>query len=305
MKNYTVFQVDAFTTTPFKGNPAGVVLDAAGLSDEQMQKIAKELNNSETAFLFGPDDDTCDGVIRYFTPTVEVPTCGHATIASMYAKAVEENIDNCVLRMKTGVGVLPFEIQTCDGHIKVWMTQGKIEISDPLSSDIQKELITSLGLERQNLDHRCPVQIASTGHSKVMVGIKSRENLDRLDPDMTGLIRLGEQIRCNGYYVFTFDSKAPDILCHGRMFAPAIGINEDPVTGNANGPLGAYLIHNDIINPSGPAFHFKCIQGEAMGREGLIEVEVLLEDGNPCLVRVGGQAVTVFKTTIEIENMPL
>jgi PhzF family phenazine biosynthesis protein len=98
-KNYTIYQIDAFTNSKFKGNPAGVVLNAEGLSETQMQGIARELNNSETAFLFPPDDHDCDGVIRYFTPTIEVPTCGHATIAAMYAKATEEEMDPCVLHL--------------------------------------------------------------------------------------------------------------------------------------------------------------------------------------------------------------
>lgn len=108
MHNYTSHQVDAFTTTRCKGTPAGVVLAADGLSEQQMLAIARELNNSETAFLFQPDCDRCDGVIRYFTPTIEVPICGHATIGAMYAKAVEERLGSCVLSMKTGVGILPF-----------------------------------------------------------------------------------------------------------------------------------------------------------------------------------------------------
>src|SRR5665647_460986 len=110
MKKLIVYQIDSFTKERFKGNPAGVVVNADGLNDDQMQMIARELNNSETAFLFSPDDNDCDGVIRYFTPKTEVPTCGHATIAAMYAKAIEENLDSCVLKYKTRIGILPFEI---------------------------------------------------------------------------------------------------------------------------------------------------------------------------------------------------
>src|SRR6478736_8256321 len=102
-----IYQIDSFTKEKFKGNPAGVVVNADGLNDNQMQLIARELNNSETAFIFSADDE-CDGVIRYFTPKAEVPICGHATIAAMYAKAVEENMDSRILRMKTKIGILPF-----------------------------------------------------------------------------------------------------------------------------------------------------------------------------------------------------
>lgn len=236
MKQYIIYQIDAFTKSKFKGNPAGVVVNADGLSENQMQTIARELNNSETAFLFRPDDNSCDGIIRYFTPTIEVPICGHATIAAMYAKAIEEKIGFCVLNIKTKIGVLPFEIKRSDDTIKVWMTQGSIEIEPSLSQDIQSVLLEYIGILPEDLDRRCPIQIASTGHSKVMIGITGREKLNRLTPDLHQLRELSKIIKCNGYYIFTLNSDDSDILSYGRMFAPAIGISEDPVTGNANGP---------------------------------------------------------------------
>lgn len=299
MTPYTVYQIDSFTDEIFRGNPAGVVVNADGLSDVQMQAIARELNNSETAFLFSSDSDDCDGVIRYFTPTVEVPICGHATIAAMHAKAVEENLHSTVLRMKTKVGVLPFEIIREDDQIKIWMTQGKVEIDQALPENIQTRILDKLGLNSSDLDERCPIQIASTGHSKVMIGITSRALLNSLTPDYSSLADLSRVIGCNGYFVFTLDSDEPEILSHGRMFAPAIGINEDPVTGNANGPLGAYLVHNQIVScHQKSSFYFRGKQGEAIGRDGVIEVAVSIEDGKPIQVKIGGRAVTVFKTRI-------
>ena len=105
MKKLVTYQIDSFTKERFKGNPAGVVLNADGLTDNQMQLIARELNNSETAFLMSPDKNDCDGVIRYFTPKTEVPTCGHATIAAMYAKALENNLNSCILFIYIKVSV--------------------------------------------------------------------------------------------------------------------------------------------------------------------------------------------------------
>lgn len=238
MKKLIIYQIDSFTKERFKGNPAGVVVNADGLNDNQMQLIARELNNSETSFLFSPDDKDCDGVIRYFTPKTEVPTCGHATIAAMYAKALEDDLDSCVLRIKTKIGILPFEIIRENGDYKVIMTQGRFELSPTFDSETTKKLILALGLERSDLNNKCPIQIASTGHSKVMIGIKDRKKLNDLSPNFNDLASLSKLINCNGYFVFTFDSDIPEILTYGRMFAPAIGINEDPVTGNANGPLG-------------------------------------------------------------------
>jgi PhzF family phenazine biosynthesis protein len=301
MKKLITYQIDSFTKEKFKGNPAGVVLNADGLNDKQMLLIARELNNSETAFLFPPDSDDCDGVIRYFTPKTEVPTCGHATIAAMYAKALENNLDSCVLRMKTRVGVLPFEIKRITNDYQIIMTQGKFELSPTLDQNTQNQIISALGLSDVDLDTRCPVQIASTGHSKVMIGIKSRTKLNRLAPDFNRLTDLSKQIKCNGYFVFTFDSDDKDILTYGRMFAPAVGINEDPVTGNANGPLGGYLIQNRIIETSADYFEFNGKQGEIINRPGIVNVRVKIENNKPELIQIKGDAVVVFRTEILIE----
>jgi len=300
MKTYKIYQIDAFTKERFSGNPAGVVVNADGLTDAQMQQIAKELNNSETAFLFSPDDNNADGLIRYFTPTSEVPICGHATIAAMYAKAIEYNLNACILRYKTKVGTLPFEIVKKNEDYQIIMTQGKFELSPIFDPATTQQILSALGLHYNDIDERCPVQIASTGHSKVMIGIKSREKLNNLTPDYNSLIDLSKQINCYGYFVFTFDSDDDDVLTYGRMFAPAIGINEDPVTGNANGPLGGYLIQNKIVDFKDSLFEFNGKQGEKINRLGMISVSVVIENGLPSLIKIKGDATVVFKTEIKI-----
>jgi PhzF family phenazine biosynthesis protein len=300
MKSYIVYQIDAFTRERFTGNPAGVVVNADGLNEQQMQAIARELNNSETAFLFKPDSDDCDGVIRYFTPKTEVPTCGHATIASLYAKALEENLSDTVIRMKTKIGVLPFEIKKDDNDYKMYMTQGKIEFGNYFEGKIKDRLLRALGISKSEIEKNCPIQIVSTGHSKVMIGIKSRPKLNTLSPNYFELAEISKIINCNGFFVFTFDSGDKEILTCGRMFAPAIGINEDPVTGNANGPLGAYLVHYKIVKTNGSEFYFKGVQGEAINRTGIVEVFVKIQNDEPVQVKIGGEAVVVFKTKIEL-----
>jgi PhzF family phenazine biosynthesis protein len=295
-----IYQIDSFTTERFKGNPAGVVVNADGLTDHHMQQIARELNNSETAFLFSPDDKDCDGIIRYFTPKTEVPTCGHATIAAMYAKALEDNLQPCVLRMKTKIGILPFEIIRENGNYKVIMTQGRFELRPTCDSETTQRLIAALGLETSDLNTTCPIQIASTGHSKVMIGIKDRKKLNDINPDFNELARLSTLIKCNGFFVFTFDSDTPGILTYGRMFAPAIGINEDPVTGNAYGPLGGYLIQNKIVEYSTNLFEFNGRQGEKIDRLGVVNVKVKIENNLPSSIQIQGDAVVLFKTEVEI-----
>ena len=114
------------------------------------------------------------------------------------------------------------------------------------------------------------------------------------------LRQLSKKINCNGYFVFTFDTGDNDVLTTGRMFAPAIGISEDPVTGNANGPLGAYLVHHKCIEYEGDIFQFKGKQGEAICRPGIVEVTVHVKDKKPQKIQVGGNAVIVFEAEIQV-----
>lgn len=257
-KKYSLYQVDAFTRKKFSGNPAGVITNATGLSDCEMQRIARELNNSETAFIFPSDSPSHDVHIRFFTPTREVPICGHATIAAHYVRAVENKLKNIRVLQKTGAGILPVDVICEDEDYKIVMTQGAICFGDQLGGEVLDSLISALGITPADLSEGYPVQIVSTGHSKVMVCIRNESLLHQLAPDMAALTELSNSVGCNGYYVFTHGSANSAPLVHGRMFAPAIGINEDPVTGNANGPLGAYLVHHRLVEHNGASFDFHC-----------------------------------------------
>ncbi|MCI0489145.1 MAG: PhzF family isomerase [Blastocatellia bacterium] len=300
MKEYRIYQVDAFTRERFKGNPAGVVPSAEGLTEAQMQALARELNNSETAFILPPDGADHELRIRYFTPTVEVPTCGHATVAAHYVRAIEKNLPACRVWHKIGIGTLPVDIIKEAGDYRIIMTQGDVEIADPLDAPRREAMLSALGLTSDDLDERCPVQSVSTGNSKIMVGIRRRERLNSLAPDFNALMRLSRSLLYKGVFVFTMDSDDADILTHARMFAPNIGINEDPVTGNGNGPLGAYLVHHRLAPHDGKEFYFKSRQGEAIGRPGTAHVWVEIEREEPVKVRCGGDAVIAFQTEIEI-----
>ncbi len=300
MTEYRVYQIDAFTEKRFEGNPAGVVANADGLTDFQMQAIARELNNSETAFILSPTGSDHDVRIRFFTPVIEVPTCGHATISAHYVRAIENDLPSCTVQQLIGIGILPVDvIKKTDGY-RIIMTQGAVEISPPVAGLKRDEIIKAMGLSDPDMDSRCPMQIASTGSSKVMIGIKNKEKLNSLSPDLNSLEKISRTIDCNGYFVFTLDSDDKDIFSHGRMFAPAMGIPEDPVTGNANGPLGAYLAHHNLSDTSDGTVVFKGKQGEAIGRPGIVEVMVDIKDGKPFRVRVGGDASIAFKTEMEI-----
>ncbi|MGF7060790.1 PhzF family isomerase [Brassicibacter mesophilus] len=301
-KKYNLYQIDSFTKEKFSGNPAGVITNADGLTTDDMQKIARELNNSETAFIFSSDSDEYDVYIRFFTPINEVPICGHATVAAHYARAIENKLDNSRVYHKTGVGILPVDIVNENNDYKIVMTQGEIKFSSIIDGVNKKTLLSALNINNDDLLENFQVQIVTTGHSKVMIGIKSIETLNKMKPNYDELTKLSRIINCNGYYVFTINSQESDILIHGRMFAPAIGINEDPVTGNANGPLGAYLVHHNIVKHNNSLFKFKAKQGEAMRRPGIIEVEVKIEDKEPVQVKISGNAVIIFKSELSLKN---
>lgn len=301
MKEIIVYQIDSFTKEKFKGNPAGVVLDAENLTAEEMQLIARELNNSETAFVLKPEQYApFDYHIRYFTPTTEVPICGHATIGALYAVALENQLNSCTININTQVGILPISILKEENDYQITMTQGSFSLEPVFESSIRQKIVDALGLKMGDLNEKCPIQIASTGHSKVMIGINSRTLLNHLAPDFTALANLSKEINCNGYFVFTFDSDDKDILTYGRMFAPAIGIQEDPVTGNANGPLGGYLIQNKIIEVTDGTFEFIGKQGETINRIGQMKVEVSVKNHIPEIIRITGNAVSVFRTVMSV-----
>lgn len=307
MATYEVYQVDSFTRTKFRGNPAGVVPHAEGLTDRQMQDIARELNNSETAFMFDPVEQSAgeyDVEVRFFTPTTEVPLCGHATIASHYVRGLEGNIGRII--QKTKAGLLPVEISLDGDDFLITMTQGTPEVSAPYSEELVGDIVRALGIERDDLRADCPVVIASAGHPKVMVGMKSQSLLNSLTPNLALLTDISKRGGGNGFFVFTLnENPTPEhpYLAHGRMFAPVIGIAEDPVTGNANGPLGIYLTHFGLCSHlyEGDTFDFSIMQGEAINRTGTMDVHVEMIGGKPERVQITGAAVVAFKTEITIE----
>lgn len=300
MKSYKVYQIDSFTRTKLRGNPAGVVSNANGLSEAQMQQIARELNNSETAFIFTPQKSAdYDVEVRFFTPTAEVPICGHATIAAHYVRAIQGTHTAGRALQKTKAGILAIDTLQKDGDFVIQMTQASPKIEPPLDKSIVLKLTEALGISANDLRTDCPVCVASTGHGKVMIGIKDLNLLHSLAPNMNALASISAQIQCNGFYVFTLNEN-DEFLAHGRMFAPSIGINEDPVTGNANGPLGAYLVHYALCKglQNGDEFSFYIKQGEAIGREGQMQVRVSIENGKPALVQIIGEAVVAFETEL-------
>jgi PhzF family phenazine biosynthesis protein len=298
-------QVDAFTSRPFMGNPAGVVPVADGLTDAEMQLIAREMSLPETAFVLSPRTTASDIWLRWFTPTSEIDLCGHATIGTFYALA-EEGLFGMLTdgtyayRVDTRSGILRVTVQKRAGSIDVEF-QVPVPVFrsvDTLPKDIESALRVGPG------DRHDRLKAMSANY--LYVPLRSRDAVDRLKPDMTSLGEATMKHGWPGVSLFTTDVVDKGSAVYSRFFAPGVGIPEDPVTGSANGPLGAYLhmfaAANGVNVPSvvrdDGRTEYRGEQGDAMGRPGRVAIRVkgaapTVED-----VAIAGRAVTVMQATM-------
>ncbi len=307
MKTYRVKHVDAFTVHPFSGNPAGVVLDAKGLADSEMQMLAREKNLPETAFILPPTTRDADVQIRWFTPTAEVPLCGHATIAGFHALA-EEGLEG----MSTQ-GQHYFKLQTKSGILSIRVEKNfqgtTVEFELPMPALRAKktglaEILKPLGLKQSDLDPRFPV----VAGSYLYVPLRKLKRLMELAPDFAALKKVCDRGKLPGISVFTLETVDKASAVHSRFFAPALGINEDPVTGSANGPLGVYL--SQFVLPKGirvasrelpdGRIEFMGEQGFAINRPGHVKIRVGGSAGKPKSVSIAGEAVTIMNSIVSL-----
>lgn len=302
MPDLRVYQIDAFTTTIGQGNTAVVVANAEGLSDRRMQKIARQFGSSETAFILPSQQQDHDIRIRFFTPTTEVPVCVHASVAAHYVLALERRfLGPC--RQLTGAGVQRVFTAFHDDEIRVTLEQGSPTFSPPIEPDLAHRVLSALGANEFELDPLCPVQFASTGEGSLMIGLRRRETLQALKPNAIALTALTRDVAAGNFFAFTLDTPwDDDAFTWGRMFSPAIGIAEGPVTGNADGPLGAYLVKHGLIGVNAGYARYRARQVSPAGRSSWMDVLVGAEFGKPTAVRIQGHAVMRFKTTLPLRR---
>ncbi|MFB6361727.1 MAG: PhzF family phenazine biosynthesis protein [Halobacteriales archaeon] len=281
--------VDAFTTEPLSGNVAGVVPNADGLNEPQMQAIARELGASETAFV--RPSDQADRRLRYFTPEVEVDLCGHATVAAHAQLFEADTIDSGTHSFETNVGVLDVDVGD-DGVI--WMTQQPPAVREV---DVAIDTVAeALALEPAAIsDVELPLARATTGVPALIVPVAFLGALGDIELDREAVLELCEQVEADGVYAFTFDTLEADATLHGRFFGPAFGIDEDPVTGTASGAVAGYLRHVGAFSPMPD--EIVCEQGHFLDRPGVVRVR--LED----TVAVGGRAVTAFDGELAVPDL--
>ena len=268
--------VDAFTSVPFGGNTAGVVLLEEGKefpSDTLMQKIAAQLRYSETAFI--KQNRERDFTIRYFTPEGEVDLCGHATIASFKVlmecgKATEGDV--CLNR-------------TLAGALNVYVgEQIMMDMATPqvVGKEVEmKELYRIMAGREMETVQELPVEIISTGLPDIILPLASVEELQSLKPDMQALAKLSKELEVTGVHAFAIADD--NYTAHVRNFAPLYGIDEESATGTANGALSYYLFRHGIAKEGDRCTY---LQGEAMERASEITAKVMAGGK----IKVGGNA---------------
>jgi trans-2,3-dihydro-3-hydroxyanthranilate isomerase len=304
LRTLKFYQADVFTVQPFGGNPVAVFPNAQGLTDFELQQIAREMNLSETVFVLPPTDEAAVVRLRIFTPTQEIPFAGHPVLGTFYVLAqlgliaVTEGVTRVM--QECNIGLFPVEIHAREGQItRVVMTQPK-----PLflgSMDETEDLFhiaKALGLPKyQIVDTKAPVMVVSTGLPVVIVPVRALTAVRSIEPDASAIVDMCERFGTNGILVYTTMTVEDHATVHTRMFAPAIGILEDPATGSASGAMGAYLVHNGLVEV-GPLTEIIIEQGYEIGRPSRILVQVESDDDAIQTVKVGGQVVMVVEGTL-------
>ncbi|MFO7694552.1 MAG: PhzF family phenazine biosynthesis protein [Vicinamibacterales bacterium] len=293
---YRYLHLDVFTGEKFGGNQLAVFLDARGLAAETMQAVTKEMNFSESTFILPAERPDTDIRMRIFTPGREMPMAGHPTVGSTFALALAGVIPPGRKRWVFGLnaGPTPVDIDwDGDRPTFVWMTQQR-PVFGPVVADaaaaagavsLEADSVVATGL---------PVQEVSCGVPFVFIPVATRAQVDSASPNLGAFDRLCESAGVDNHAMFVF-SRAPGpdgATVYSRMFAPGLGVFEDPATGAASGPLGCYLVKHGVVPPD-RAGTILSLQGVKMGRPSRVHIAIGVEAGEITRVQVGGEAVLV------------
>jgi trans-2,3-dihydro-3-hydroxyanthranilate isomerase len=309
MLKYRFYQVDVFTDRAFGGNPLAVFPDANGLDAAQMQQIALEMNLSETTFVFPPTRPDADFKVRIFTPGGELPFAGHPVVGTHWTLAhlgcVELHAPVTAVRFELGVGVRAAALHVENGHVtRVVMDHQKPEFFTCATPDQIARLAKGLGLVPDAiLETGWPVQVVSSGIRQLFIPVRSLAEVRALSPkqqDTAAMSQMCAELDPDTHcheclMVLTLETTEPGVNVHTRMFAPGMGIGEDPATGSASGGLGAYLIENGILPATPPTTHLIAEQGIEIARPSRISIEIDGARGAVQMIRVGGSVVPLIE----------
>lgn len=295
-RRYHFVQADVFTDRPFGGNQLAVFTDARGLTADDMQTLAREMNFSESTFVLPPEIPNAAKRVHIFTPNRELPIAGHPTVGTAYVLAqrreLEMSDDMKQVTLQLGIGPVPVTIEQRNGSTSfVWMAHR--EPSFGLMRDQREAVAHALGLTADDIRVDWPIQVVSTGLPFLFVPLRSLEAAKRCHPNDAALKPLLiERDDTLGLYAFTPETTSRDADVHVRMFAPHWGMLEDPATGAGAAPMGAYAARYEVL-PRRPEMHFVIEQGIEMGRPSVIHVEVECAAEVITAIRIGGQTVIV------------
>lgn len=285
-------QVDVFTSRPFFGNPVAVVLGADALDAEQMQRIAAWTNLSETTFVLEPTVAPPAYRLRIFTPDHELPFAGHPTVGSCHAVLEAGIVDPATDRLtqECEAGNLPMRVDG-EGARRTILVETPEAVFRGEFTAQAASLSEALGKKASDAS---PPAAFQNGPNWLFVRFENSGDVKALEPDMSALAKLTRELSVSGIAAFAL-ADGGDFAVHIRCFAPAAGINEDPVTGSANAALPAYLLRHGLLDRTGR--EYVASQGTELGRDGRVHVRVLDDSGRS---EIGGQAVTVVDGSIEI-----
>jgi trans-2,3-dihydro-3-hydroxyanthranilate isomerase len=295
--------LDVFSDRLFSGNQLAVFLDGRGLAANTMQSIAREMNFSETTFVLPAERADTDVRMRIFTPSAELPIAGHPTIGSTFALARAGVIASDRVRFVFGLGIgpVPVELDWRNGDLSfAWMTQPLPTFSAPFGD--AGCVAAALGIpESAVVETRLPVQVVSCGVPFLMVPIMTRMAVDSAVLNMTAYDELVRALPdgTSGLFFFSNERGNDQATVYSRMFAPEVGVIEDPATGVASGPLGCYLVRHRVVTPEA-ARSILSLQGVKMGRPSHVHISIGVENGNIQSVRVGGASVLAGEGTLYI-----
>lgn len=308
MRRLHYHRVDVFTDRAFGGNPLAVFANGRGLSTETMQAIAKEFNLSETTFVLPADDPRHDWRVRIFTPSSELPMAGHPTVGTSFVLAREhmiprgddENPETRIV-LEEGVGPVPVSVRFEDGEPVYAEMSQPLPTFGPVLSD-RRGVAAMLSLEESDIEADLPVEVVSCGVPFLYVPLRSLDAARRARPRA----ELIEGVASGGVppevFVFTREVEQSGSTVHSRMFAPGLGITEDPATGAASGPLGCYLVAHGIVGgvSGDESADIVSEQGLEMGRPSFVNIRIERQGDRVSAVRVGGQCHFMGEGFIEI-----
>lgn len=305
MARHRFIQLDVFTDNAFTGNPLAVFPEAEGIPDDAMQKIAREMNLSETVFVLPPQDERALRRLRIFTPTRELPMAGHPVVGTWNLLAREGVVAHPAsgtglvrVHQEIGIGVLPVDVEFRDKvPRRVIMTQGSFErLGSVEGAHERAEIERAIGLSPEDFDDSLPIEVVSTGISFLLVPVNSLMALSRCRINSTLLSTVYKSQGATGCCVFTREMREGGTSgAHMRMFAPDDNIPEDPATGSCAGALSSYLVYHGALDLEAQegVSRLRVEQGDFIERPSRIDAEIRGRKGHVEEVRVGGASVVV------------